>query len=47
MADHGHLDGEGHGGDTPEERTPLVLRWSPTQPLNAWPDEALRTNCSN
>ncbi|MFG2910219.1 alkaline phosphatase family protein [Kitasatospora sp. NPDC048286] len=39
VADHGHLDEGGHGGDTPEERTSFILRWSPTLPLGTWPDE--------
>jgi predicted AlkP superfamily pyrophosphatase or phosphodiesterase len=39
VADHGHRDEGGHGGDTPEERTSFILRWSPILPLSAWPDE--------
>ena len=37
VADHGHLDEGGHGGDTPEERTSFILRWSPTSVPTAWP----------
>lgn len=37
VADHGHLDDGGHGGDTPEERTSFILRWSPTSHPTAWP----------
>lgn len=38
VTDHGHVDGGGHGGDSPEERNSFVLRWQSSGPLTQWPD---------
>ncbi|UVJ39287.1 alkaline phosphatase family protein [Arthrobacter sp. CJ23] len=37
VADHGHVDAGGHGGDSPEERGSFILRWASGGDLSPWP----------
>ncbi|MDQ4214451.1 alkaline phosphatase family protein [Microbacterium sp. ASV81] len=36
VADHGHVDTGGHGGDSAAERTSFISRWTTTGRLREW-----------